>query len=406
MPYVIDHASVCDTYLAQLREFVNDILMMKYHKLSSSVQSPLSKHKLNEEIMSEIMTHLATMLAPSNPQLHACEVDHKAENSMFWLRGRGFLKWTLPEDLPVAFQCHDSPLLQIRTAEQLPEFTPHHGEFSCSGNIPTFHTTPHVFRNKRNVYRNSISPGHRAFGGDLDPSYQHAMDAEKLDEIAPPIYNPYPYGHTQLAILPAHYSRDWYSENMEHCDITEEIEEHIKGHGMMSGWVWTAAQAHYHRYWMDADVERPFSSQVIVTDGQFMSFFCYQLNTLAIDPDNMHDNPYRNLCYGSTDIKLYDDITPEGVTGLNDDALKMLIKFAMNGQLLHQSLSPRDEDIEEYNKTLPVQEPDAEYPDLEDQMPLHKARNAEQRQIEDQKREEEAYKQMTYTKRLTNMIGM
>ena len=58
------------------------------------------------------------------------------------------------------------------------------------------------------------------------------------------------------------YSRDWYKENLEHCDITGEIEEHLKGRGLMSGWVWTAAQAHYQQYWMDKDIEKPFSSQV------------------------------------------------------------------------------------------------------------------------------------------------
>lgn len=39
--------------------------------------------------------------------------------------------------------------------------------------------------------------------------------------------------------------------------------------------------------------------QTIITDGEYMSFFCYQLNTVAIDPDNANENPRRNVCYGT-----------------------------------------------------------------------------------------------------------
>lgn len=60
------------------------------------------------------------------------------------------------------------------------------------------------------------------------------------------------------------FSTQSYEANLEHCDITDQIEEHIKGHGIMSGWTWSASQAHYKGYWMDNDIENPFCVQVSV----------------------------------------------------------------------------------------------------------------------------------------------
>ena len=70
------------------------------------------------------------------------------------------------------------------------------------------------------------------------------------------------YLTVQKFLFITRYSREWYEDNLEHCDITGEIEEHLKAHGIMSGWVWTASQAHYDRHWMDYDVTKPYCSQV------------------------------------------------------------------------------------------------------------------------------------------------
>lgn len=58
------------------------------------------------------------------------------------------------------------------------------------------------------------------------------------------------------------FCKRWYEANLEHCDVTDQIEEHVKGHGIMSGWTWSAAQAHYQGRWMDDDVENPYCVQV------------------------------------------------------------------------------------------------------------------------------------------------
>ena len=63
--------------------------------------------------MKAIVQYLLATLNPENPNLSECEVDYNIENSMFWFRGRGFLKWTLPDDHPAAMQCHDPVFMQV-----------------------------------------------------------------------------------------------------------------------------------------------------------------------------------------------------------------------------------------------------------------------------------------------------
>lgn len=63
-----------------------------------------------------IVHHLLALA--SHEDFQDCEVDHNPENSMYWLRGRGFHKWSMPDDLPILFQSHDTPMYQV-----VPDFT-------------------------------------------------------------------------------------------------------------------------------------------------------------------------------------------------------------------------------------------------------------------------------------------
>ena len=63
--------------------------------------------------MKTIMEYLIATLPSENPTLSQCEVDRNVDNCMFWFRGEGFLKWTLPDDHPIAFQCHDPVFQQV-----------------------------------------------------------------------------------------------------------------------------------------------------------------------------------------------------------------------------------------------------------------------------------------------------
>lgn len=85
------------------------------------------------------------------------------------------------------------------------------------------------------------------------------------------------------------------------------------------------------------DVTYPTTTQTVITDGQLWSFFAYQLNTVIPSKDNL----LRNICWHSGEMKLFDEITDTEVQGLNDDILKILIKFYCNVPQSRQiNLSP------------------------------------------------------------------
>ena len=76
------------------------------------------------------------------------------------------------------------------------------------------------------------------------------------------------------------------------------------------------------------DLTYPFTTQCIVTDGQMLRFFSYQLNTLrlwiddGVEPNN---NPLRNIVWASDPMLLYN---PDSQT-VNDEVLKLLLKCVL-----------------------------------------------------------------------------
>lgn len=78
------------------------------------------------------------------------------------------------------------------------------------------------------------------------------------------------------------------------------------------------------------DITYPLTTQTVITDGQWWSFFVYQLNTTLVHSEYADENPKRNLCWITEPIKLFDKIENEKVYGLNEEVLKTLIKYYTN----------------------------------------------------------------------------
>lgn len=70
----------------------------------------------------------------------------------------------------------------------------------------------------------------------------------------------------------------------------------------------------------------PFTTQTIVTDGQYYTFFAYQLNTLHLWLDD-EANPLKNICWVTGPHKLYDRIEDGKVKGFDDSVLEHIVKF-------------------------------------------------------------------------------
>lgn len=83
-------------------------------------------------------------------------------------------------------------------------------------------------------------------------------------------------------------------------------------------------------FWSEADVTRPFVSQAVITDGKYFSFFCYQLNTLALTVQADQNNPRKNLCWGSQSQPLYETVEDNDVKGFDDGTLLQIVHFLLN----------------------------------------------------------------------------
>lgn len=167
--------------------------------------------------------------------------------------------------------------------------------------------------------------------------------------IGAKVQDPFCYGHTQFHVVPDRFRRD----KLINKNLAEDIEVFLRANAIASLFAWTGAQAMYQGefmtdkiksmsyawqlillsclgFWSEHDVSRPFVSQAVITDGQYFSFFCYQLNTLALSSFSIPNNSRKNLCWGTESLRLYDKVTDGDVIGWNADVFKLLVKFLMN----------------------------------------------------------------------------
>ena len=78
-------------------------------------------------------------------------------------------------------------------------------------------------------------------------------------------------------------------------------------------------------YW-DDDLPRPMTCNTILTDGKNFSFFCYQLNTIALHSRVSETNQLRNVCWYTKEAQLYEKMTEDGeVVNFNLDVLKTIV---------------------------------------------------------------------------------
>lgn len=99
---------------------------------------------------------------------------------------------------------------------------------------------------------------------------------------------------------------------------------------MKASFGWLLAQANYQGFTSYNDITYPLTTQTVITDGQFISLYAYQLNTITMNIDKVDNNPKYNICFGTTSMKLYESIENGQVKGLNEDVLKLLVQFYLN----------------------------------------------------------------------------
>lgn len=291
-----------ESVLSELRSAVcNSILQEHWHMKKGRTFLHREQEHSAAPYLRNILCALKNVLAKGNPVLGLSSLDFDPQVNFYWLRGER----TIPRGHrsgrvePMRFQIDDKPHSQIRIPQQLPEFVPLEADISAE--VPVIHSAPDLLPLFRRQYDNNIFIG------------------AKLED-------PCCYGHTQFHLVPDRFRRDKMSKR----GLSDQVEVSLRANGIASLFAWTGAQAMYQGFWSEEDVSRPFVSQAIITDGQFFSFFCYQLNTLALTHRSEGSNARKNLCWGTESMRLYERVTDGDVVGWNDAVLGLLVRFLLN----------------------------------------------------------------------------
>ncbi|KAM4053202.1 large ribosomal subunit protein mL65 [Anomaloglossus baeobatrachus] len=251
--------------------------------------------------LSSAVSVLSSHCAQYNPALTRCSLDVKPQVNFYWTHGetrvpRGHRKGCID---PIRFQVDDVPLVQIRAPQPLKEFVPL--DFVVPEEVPVVPYEPSRLPLFQRQYENNIFIG------------------SKLDD-------PCSFGHTQFHLVPDKFLR----ERLKKLNREDHVEVFLRANAIASLFAWTGAQAMYQGFWSQADVTRPFVSQGVISDGRHFSFFCYQLNTLALAADSDKDPNRKNICWGTESAPLYETVEKDDIKGFNDDVFRQLVRFFLN----------------------------------------------------------------------------
>lgn len=291
-----------DDAFADIRSLVTRVILQEHWQIRK--RKPFM-YRHQEQVVGPFLRSLVSgltySLAKYNPLLQLSSLDLSPQVNFYWRRGqriipKGHRRRRLE---PTRFQIDDRPHSQIRVTQQLPQFMPL--EASYAAEVPEITLPPNVMPLFRRQYDNNIFTG------------------AKLPD-------PACYGHTQFHLVPDRYHRDRMARQQQ----ADQVEVFLRANALASLFAWTGAQAMYQGFWNYEDVTRPFVSQAVITDGHFFSFFCYQLNTVALSVETDAGNPRKNLLWGTESLRLYESVQDGEVVGLNDGVVKLLVQFFMN----------------------------------------------------------------------------
>lgn len=110
----------------------------------------------------------------------------------------------------------------------------------------------------------------------------------------------------------------------------EDDAEALHRQGILGSFGWLSAQASHLGFSTFNDITYPMVAQTIITNGKYFSFYTYQMNTMLLYSENITENPKRNVCWATPELKLYENITDGKLEGFNEDILSKLVKFYAN----------------------------------------------------------------------------
>ncbi|XP_077376814.1 large ribosomal subunit protein mL65 [Festucalex cinctus] len=296
-----ENPGIGDEAFEDIRSLVICVILQEHwHTMKSRPFTYRTQELIEGPFLRNLVKALTYSLAKYSPTLLQSSLDLNPQVGFYWRRGeriipRGHRRGSLE---PTRFQIDDQPLCQIRITQQLPQLVPM--EASYAADVPEVTYPPDRLPMFKRQYTNNIFTG------------------SKLPD-------PACYGHTQFHLVPDRYHRDRMARRQQ----SDQVEVFLRANAIASLFAWTAAQATYQGFWNHEDVSRAFVSQAVISDGRFFSFFCYQLNTLALSTRTDVGNARKNLLWGTESMRLYDGVEDGRVVGLNDRTLRQLVRFLL-----------------------------------------------------------------------------
>lgn len=273
--------------------------------------------KKRQQIRGQLMTDrifrlVASLLSNSLPHLRNCQVDYHPRLEAFWWAGdfpptlmvknrRKNAKFgsILPVDHPIDFyfQYIGKPYMQIRNADPLEPFLNREDNLCCTNKVKKYCYDPTTaglpFRTR---YATSV-PG-------FWPADSCGFGTLSI--------------HTREDSL---FLTQLYGEN--------SLSSTLHNAGVLSSFAWLLGLAYYKGFSPFQEVTYPFTTQTVITNGQCWSFYAYQLNTICLSQDVSRDS-VQNVCWATSELKLFDIVEDGQVKGFNNNVLKHLVKFIIN----------------------------------------------------------------------------
>ncbi|KAK6180390.1 hypothetical protein SNE40_012555 [Patella caerulea] len=306
LPTVYDSLQVDSLILEKIKPYIIEVLLLEKERLFRSRFRDIHRDSL---ILRNLIQTLLPLLYEHNTALRTSQVDEEVDIKGFWDRS-GFKRvmWYDPEmERPkefrikyandVRFQTAHVCDVSIRTENPLKEFLPIDDELCINEEFPVLEYHPKVFgTSKTDREKSQLTPGYN-LGDPCEFGLVSFHNTVWLD-----------------------YQRRKYGDA-----VTEEMRQ---GMGLTASFTWLLAQAYSQGFNSLLDVTYPMTTQTVLSDGQKMSFFAYQLNTIDMLKNNMA-NPRQNICWYTDETQLYEKIEDGKVIGFNDETCETLLKFLL-----------------------------------------------------------------------------
>ena len=118
--------------------------------------------------------------------------------------------------------------------------------------------------------------------------------------------------------------------------------DQLLAHGLMQLFAQAAGEGVHKGFKLDVPVPFPLVNQGIITDGQYFTFTCFQLNTLDFRQDT--NDQRKNVFWAGPTMKLYEKVVPgKEVVRFNEDCALLIIKFLLNRTVRGRKLRSWDD---------------------------------------------------------------